>query len=108
MGNLVLRAQDISDRLLTCHQVKVTALDVRKVLNNSEGIRYRKVKWVPAKGNSPQSLVLRQKFAQYLLAQLHTGKRILNVDESWLGVSDFRRMAWQHRDLPTSQGLSKV
>ena len=26
---------------------------------------------------------------------LHQGKTILNVDESWIGMSDFRRRKWQ-------------
>ena len=30
------------------------------------------------------------------------GKTIINVDETWLGMSDFRRMKWTFRDRPDS------
>jgi hypothetical protein len=30
------------------------------------------------------------------------GKTIINVDETWLGMSDFRRIEWMFRDRPDS------
>lgn len=68
MGALILRAQDICDRLATDDQVFVKVSKVRSTLKADLGLSYRKVKWVPLKGNSPQSLVLRQKFGMYLLS----------------------------------------
>jgi transposase len=34
---------------------------------------------------------LRQQFAIQLIGLLQDGKTLLNFDETWLGVSDFRR-----------------
>ena len=33
---------------------------------------------------------------------LNQGKRIINIDESWLGMTDFRRMKWVFKDQSTS------
>ena len=35
-----------------------------------------------------------QRFAKVLLENARTGTSILNIDESWIGESDFRRKAW--------------
>ena len=45
--------------------------------------------------NSERSLVLRQQWVVTLLNQDLTGKVILNLDETWLGMSDWRRRKWQ-------------
>ena len=58
---------------------------------------YRKVKGVAPHANSEKNLVLRQQFAIELAALIGKGKRILNVDETWLGMTDFRRMKWRPR-----------
>jgi len=57
-------------------------------------MRYRKIKQISLNANSERNLVLRQQFAQKLIELLHGGKRIINVDQTWLGMSDFRRMKW--------------
>ena len=33
---------------------------------------------------------------------MHQGKRIINIDESWLGMTDFRRMKWAVKGHPRS------
>ena len=58
-------------------------------------MRYRKIKPVPWHGNSIRCKVLRQLFAKAMLAELSAGKRILNVDETWIPCTDFRRMKWK-------------
>jgi hypothetical protein len=107
-GAAILRVQDICDKLLAREQHDVKPAAMRGFLKTELGMSYRRIKWIPKQGNGARSLVLRQKFGQFLLQQLHSGKRILNVDESWLGVSDFRRMAWQHPKISSSQPLHKV
>lgn len=68
--------------------------EIRQVLRNELHMRFKKVKPVSVHANSKKNLVLRQQFALELIKQLHAGKTILNVDETWLGMSDFRRMKW--------------
>ena len=61
-------------------------------------MRYRKVVPISIRTNSEKNLVCRQQFALKYLRALLDGKVILNVDESWLNMTDFRRRKWQaHR-----------
>jgi hypothetical protein len=67
---------------------------VSKVMREDLGLRWRKVKDVSLHENSIRNLVLRQRFAMVLLEAAMTKTRIINIDESWLGMEDFRRMKW--------------
>ena len=68
---------------------------VRSVIKEELGMRYRKIKAVSLHSNSEKNLVLRQRWAIEFLAQMRKQKIFLNIDETWLGMSDFRRMKWQ-------------
>ncbi len=62
------------------------------------GMSFKKVVPIAWKANSDRNLILRQQFALSFLTALR-GKytTILNVDETWLGMTDFRRMKWRPR-----------
>ncbi len=48
--------------------------------------------------NSVKSKILRQKFALAFMDIDLDKKVVLNLDETWLGMSDFRRKKWRpHR-----------
>ena len=72
------------------------------------GMSYRKVQPVPLHANSEKNLVLRQRWALELLALLRAGKTILNIDETWLGMSDFRRMKWREKGTTNSVPLFQI
>ena len=59
---------------------------------------YRKAKIVTIQGNSERCLVQRQQFALRLLPLIESGKRVINVDESWLNQSKFVRRLWVPSD----------
>ena len=59
------------------------------------GMRYRKIKQVSLHSNSEKNLVLRQRWALEFLAEARKKKVFLNIDETWLGMSDFLKMKWQ-------------
>ena len=44
--------------------------------------------------NNDRSLVLRKMFASLMLKQIQKGMRIINVDETFLGSSNFKRSEW--------------
>ena len=44
--------------------------------------------------NNDRSLVLRMKFGIIMLKEIQKGKRIINIDETWLGSSNYRRSEW--------------
>ena len=55
---------------------------------------YRKIIKGSIYANSVENLVLRQQFAMVMISLVRTKMRILNIDETWLGMSDFRRRKW--------------
>ena len=48
--------------------------------------------------NSERCLVLRQQYALKMLDLLKQGRRIVNIDETWLNQSSFIRRTWASRD----------
>ena len=76
-------------------QSSVSQKLVSSVIKEELGMRYRKIKTVSLHSNSEKNLVLRQRWAIEFLRLVSKKKIFLNVDETWLGMSDFRRMKWQ-------------
>ena len=58
---------------------------------------FRKVKHITMQGNSARNLILRQQFALKLIELLSKKKKVINWDETWLNMMDFRRSKWQRR-----------
>ena len=77
------------------HQIKAKQKEICSIMKHDLGMSYKKVLPVSIHANSPKNLVCRQQFALKFLEVLLAGKIILNVDETWLGMSDFRRRKWQ-------------
>ena len=73
----------------------IKANEVRDVLRNDFNMRYRVVKKVAYQGNSERSMVLRMLYAKKMFELLDQGKRIINIDETWLPHLDFRTMKWR-------------
>ena len=76
------------------HQLEATEREVASMMRDDLGMRYKKIKAASLHANSVKNLVLRQQFGLKLLEQLEEKKTILNVDQSWLGITDFRRQKW--------------
>ena len=72
------------------------------------GLKYKKVKHISMNGNSDKSLILRQQFALKFLDIDHKAKNILNLDETWLNISDFRRMHWKYAQPNCSIKAKKI
>ena len=85
---------------------------IRSVLKKDLGMRYKKVSPIAWTANSFRNLILRQQFALAFLEIDLTKKVVLNVDETWIGMSDFRRRKWcQHRhtnSVPQLQMLPRI
>ena len=73
---------------------------IRSVLRQDLGMRYKKIVPIAWTANSHRNLILRQRFALAFLGIDLDKKVILNIDETWIGMSDFRRRKWcQHRHI---------
>ena len=64
--------------------------DVNKVMKQM-GLSYRKVIHIANTANSISSKLLRQQWAINFIKNITKDKVFLNLDETWLGMSDFRR-----------------
>ena len=84
----------VIDRLQQQSGIICKTSEVRKVMKD-KGMRYKKVLHVPIGANSPRNLILRQRWAMTCLDKDHKERVWLNIDETWLGMSDFRRRKWQ-------------
>lgn len=77
------------------YELETKEAELKKIMKVELGMRFRRVKAVSMHANSSKNLILRSVFAQELIRLLAAGKIIINVDETWLGMSDFRRRKWQ-------------
>ena len=66
------------------------------------GYKFRKVNHIAMSANSERSLVLRQQWAITLLKENPSKKVLLNLDETWCGMSDWRRYKWRAPDCKNS------
>ena len=77
------------------HHIEAKPQEVMKIMRGELDMRYRRVKEMSWHSNSEKNLVLRQQFALKLLSILQGRFTILNLDETWLSMSDFRKMKWR-------------
>ena len=65
------------------------------IMRHGLKMRFKKVVSISVAANSVRNLILRQQFAKVFLDLDFNKKTIINVDETWLGMSDFRRRKWR-------------
>ena len=78
------------------------------ILKQDLEMRFIKVKKVPQTANSTRNLCMRQRYGQKALELLHGQKRILNLDETWIGQTNFSRYRWQPKDNHVSDTIDPV
>ena len=82
--------------------MEVKSYEVQRVLKHDLGFSYRRAKLVSVQSNSVRCRVMRQQYALKMMELLRDGKRILNVDESWLNEVSFQRKIWFPKDRPST------
>ena len=58
---------------------------------------YRKIKKVPVQGNTERCKVLRCLWAKKLFSLLESGHKVINIDETWIPETDFRKYKWSKK-----------
>ena len=85
---------------------------IRSVMRDDLNMRYKKIKAVSIHANCAKNLILRQQFALEFLRQWERNKVIINVDETWLGMTDFRRRKWRqhgsYNSVPKLQVVPRI
>ena len=87
-------AEDLKKTLKDKIGIEASEYEIRQVMRKQLNMKFKKIVPISIHGNSEKNLVLRQQFAKNLIQLLMSGKTLLNVDESWIGMSDFRRRKW--------------
>jgi hypothetical protein len=75
---------------------------VQWVLKNKLGLTYRRLRRLTNQANSKRCLILRQQYAKYILDLKKSGKRVINVDETWINEKDYRRRCWRKKGMANS------
>ena len=65
-------------------------------------MKYRKILKAPLHLNTAKNLILRQEWSKRFIQLWDEGNVFYNLDETWLGMSDFRRRKWQPSDTSNS------
>lgn len=91
---IIHKASQVKHLIAKKHDLEVKDHFIIKVFHERIGLKYKRVKRIAFRGNDEKNLVLRQKFAMRLLELMDSGKRIINVDESWLSDTQFIRSKW--------------
>jgi hypothetical protein len=80
----IIRAQQVKQKVEDETNLELDERMTRQVMKKDLHMGYRKAKLVPITCNDERALVLRQQYALRMLALLQSGRRIINIDESWL------------------------
>ena len=82
------------------HDLDVKPWAVSEVMRR-DGLRYKKIRKVPLQGNGDRQLILRQQYSLKYL-QLPPDKRVIIIDETWLGSHEMRVFKYGLKGLPNS------
>ena len=64
------------------------------MLKDELGLSYLKAKKLHPNANATKVLIQRQQYALALLQLLEQGRRVINLDETWLNETSFVRRLW--------------
>ena len=103
---IIVSAENLAKRIQEVIEVDIAVQYIRAVKSRLRGIRYRKIIKASYHVNSTQNLILLKKWALKYAELREAGYSFLNVDETRLGMSDFRRMKW--REHGTSNAVATV
>ena len=67
---------------------------IKQTIKASRAMKFTKIKKIPQHANSLRNQFMRQQFAVKMLDMLVKGKRILAVDETWFGETNYSRQSW--------------
>ena len=102
MERPILKAAELRYDLKLDGVSGITDKLVCTVLKERLGMDYRRIKGVSNTANTHKNMILRQQFAYKMIELLQSGKRIINIDETWLNDTNFVRKKWRKRGTSNS------
>ena len=67
---------------------------LRQIMRQELSLRFKKIQQLAPQTNRLKNLVCRQQYALRMLEVLASGRRVINVDESWLNTMAYKRHSW--------------
>ena len=58
-------------------------------------MRFKKIKNINPSTNTELSIIKRQQAAKIFLNEMRKGRRVINIDETWIGEMHFPRKKWR-------------
>ena len=107
-GSHIDKAATVQECLKQDADMDVSLPRIQRVMTQDMHMSYAKIKQISLRGNSVNNLVMRQRFAVKMLALTQKKTVFLNIDESWLDASDFRRMKWRQKDSTNSMPIVQL
>lgn len=98
----------LKDHLKESNGIEVKNWVLRDIMRAELDLRYKRIKEMSWQGNCDRNKILRQQFAMNLLELDFSKKTVLNIDETWLGVADFRRYKWCRHGENNSGAIKQV
>ena len=74
---------------------KISIGVIKRVLKLNNCLKFKKTKRIPQHANSLRNQYMRQQFSIKMLKLMQEGKRLLAVDETWYGETNYTRQTWQ-------------
>ena len=93
-NQLIRSLADIQRELEFDQGLKISKKLIGNTIKSNKMFKFKKVKKVPPHANSLRNQHMRQQFAIKILDLLMEGKRILAIDETWFGETNYNRRSW--------------
>ena len=103
-----MKAEEVINEVKETDQLEVQLKLVRETMKEELDLSYRPLKRIAFQANSARCLILRKLYAETMIALLFKGKRIINVDETWVNLKNYRRRRWRKRGVVNSVNTRTV
>ena len=96
------RAKQVTDSLKRNHELEMSKQYIFQVLRHDVGAKYKRIRKIPFLGNTLRCFVLRQHYGIFMINQLASDVRVINLDQTWINDLEFRRQKWRKRGFVNS------
>jgi len=107
-GGYLFSVKETKELLKKDHDIDIKDHKLLDIMHKELDMRYKRIDNLSFQCNSAKNRILRQQFALAFLKISLINKTIINIDETWIGMSDFRRMKWTLPDMPNGMPKKNV